>query len=73
MPLADAPSTGAATQDHRYRTGGFSPAGSLDGTRAFHTATLLPDGRVLVVGGSGDEGSLAQAEVWEPQEPSTTE
>jgi len=34
----------------------------------FHTATPLPDGRVLVVGGSGSylEDLLASAEVWDP-------
>ena len=48
-------------------TGTFSPAGSLAEARAYHTATLLPDGRVLVVGGDGIDGSiLASAEVWDP-------
>lgn len=45
-------------------------AGPLDGTRRFHTATLLPDGCVLVLGGIGEDGTLAQAEVWEPGDES---
>jgi hypothetical protein len=35
--------------------------------RVGHTATVLPDGRVLVVGGAGPEGEAAQAEVWDPR------
>ena len=52
---------GAATGD----AGSFSPTGSLAQPRGLHTATLLPDGRILVVGG-GDDGDLASAEVWDP-------
>ncbi len=48
------------------KTGAFAPAGSLIETRLHPTTTLLPDGRVLVVGGSGEDGPLASAEVWEP-------
>ena len=45
----------------------FSPAGSLTETRAAHTATLSPDGRVLIVGGGdGDGRPMATAELWDP-------
>ncbi len=48
-------------------TESFSPAGSLDAARVVHTATLLPDGRVLVVGGANPDGaSPASAEIWDP-------
>lgn len=48
-----------------------SPAGPMAGTRGFHTATLLADGSVLVVGGVGLDaadggGVLASAEIWKP-------
>jgi hypothetical protein len=47
-------------------------AGLLAEAREAHTATLLPDGRVLVIGGWGD-GPLASAEIWRPATPWTTE
>ncbi len=48
--------------------GTFSPTGSLAQPRTGHTATLLPDGRILVVGGVNwwDESNIATAEIWDP-------
>jgi WD40 repeat protein len=43
-------------------TGTFSPTGSMTIARTGHTATLLPDGRVLIVGGTAD----ASAELYDP-------
>jgi hypothetical protein len=51
------------------RTGSFSSTGSMTTPRAHHTATLLPDGRVLIVGGTTEswgEGELASAEIYDP-------
>src|SRR3712207_3957944 len=35
-------------------------------SREDHTATLLPSGKVLVVGGNGPGGQLASAELYDP-------
>lgn len=54
-------------------TDSFSPTGSLDVARADHTATRLPDGRVVVIGGfsslDGETGATVlapTAEVYDP-------
>ncbi len=41
--------------------------GSMGVARASQTATLLPDGRVLVVGGFNTTGILASAEIYDPR------
>ena len=39
----------------------------MQNARSFHTATLLPNGKVLVAGGSqGGGGVLASAELYDP-------
>lgn len=52
-------------------TGRFEPGPELAEARAGHTATLLADGRVLVVGGYRTAGldldAVAAAELWEPR------
>ena len=45
-------------------SGTFSPAGSLGDARAAHTATLLRDGRVLVIGGVDVDDVFASGELW---------
>ena len=48
-------------------TGTFAPAGYLTDGRSWHTATLLPDGRVLVVGGDGEVWDVyAEEYTWDP-------
>jgi len=50
-------------------TNTWSPTGSLSANRQVHTATLLGNGKVLVVGGLGDdpESTLASAEIYDPR------
>jgi Galactose oxidase, central domain/Kelch motif len=52
-------------------TGIWTAAGSMGTPRAHHTATLLPDGKVLVVGGAGS--ALAPAELYDPSSRSWTD
>jgi hypothetical protein len=48
-------------------TGAFGPTGSLAEARIGHTATRLPGGRVVVIGGSdGRLGLVGPAETWDP-------
>ncbi len=45
--------------------GTWTPTGSLGHARFSHTATLLPDGKVLVAGGF-NEGNVPSAELYDP-------
>ena len=47
----------------------FSFTDSLIHARSFHTATLVSDGQVLVMGGNGPNRILASAELWIPSIP----
>jgi hypothetical protein len=44
----------------------WTVTGSLGTARDFHTATLLPDGRVLVAGGFGTSDVLSSAQLYDP-------
>jgi hypothetical protein len=47
--------------------GSINPVREMSARRAAHTATLLPNGKVLMAGGfTGDENSLASAEIFDP-------
>src|SRR6185369_6407900 len=47
--------------------GAISATRSMTNQRAAHTATLLPDGKVLIAGGfGGNESSLPSAEIFDP-------
>ena len=48
-------------------TGEFVATGSMSDPRAGHTATLMLDGRVLVVGGAGPTGAPVGAEFYDPE------
>ena len=49
------------------QTGGtFTPTGNMAVPRSQHTATLLPDGRVLIAGGASSNTSMTSAEIYEP-------
>lgn len=58
----------ASAELYNPATGTFSATGSMAAVRADHTATLLPNGKVLVAGGVDFNSyvSLASAEIYDP-------
>ena len=67
----DGPITHAVSELYDPTTGTFSLTGSLNDHRHAHTATLLPDGKVLIAGGTqttspGFGISLNTAELYDP-------
>ena len=60
---------GAATRAEIYdpKRGRFVLTGRLSEWRDDHTATRLPDGRVLVTGGWGEGGVLTSSETFDPR------
>ncbi len=46
--------------------GTFTATGSMNHERVFHTATLLPTGKVLIAGGDNLTGALSSAELYDP-------
>src|SRR4029450_12051261 len=64
------PPQGEAGQSQADLTWRFT--GDLKNARGHHTATLLPDGRVLVAGGLGAEGTNTSAELFAPKRRGST-
>jgi hypothetical protein len=56
----------SSTEIYDPSSNSWSPSGVLAVARASHTATLLPSGKVLVVGGQGNSGTLSDAELYDP-------
>ena len=54
-------------------TGNFTSISGLDGRRGGHTATMLLDGRILIVGGGNSEGLAKAAEIYDPTSNAFTE
>ncbi|MCW5911452.1 MAG: hypothetical protein KIT62_10275 [Cyclobacteriaceae bacterium] len=54
----------ASTEIFDPQTESSSPGASMNVKRAGHTATLLPDGNVLITGGFDSSGFLASAELY---------
>jgi hypothetical protein len=59
----------ASAEIYDPKTGTFSATGPMAHRRAFHRATLLADGRVLITAGAVDNGvtALATAEIYDPK------
>lgn len=69
---ADLATIDAVSSSELYdpKTNSWSPAASMHVARAFHTATLLPDGRVAIIGGVEQINqryvALADVELYDP-------
>lgn len=57
----------ASAEIYDPNTNTFTPTGEMNEARAGHTATLLPNGLVLIVGGWGGDGRLPTTELYDPQ------
>jgi len=56
----------ASAELYNPATGAWTRTGSMANARSGHTATLLPNGQVLVAGGNGDASTLTNCELYNP-------
>ena len=56
----------ASVELYEPAIGNWTVTGAFATTRTNHTATLLPNGKILVAGGVGGSGYLASAELYDP-------
>jgi hypothetical protein len=65
---ANNPTFLASAELYDPTTGTFGPIDPMADMRAYHTATVLADGRVLIIAGAVDDGvtTLASAELYDP-------
>jgi hypothetical protein len=66
------PNLGGGTGSGSGGPGSFVQTGSMSTPRMLHSASLLPDGKVLVAGGTDGFSSLDSAEVYDPATASWT-
>jgi N-acetylneuraminic acid mutarotase len=62
----------ASAEKYDPTRGTWTASANMANRRSAHTATLLPDGRVLVVGGYDDWAALDSAELYDPASGSWT-
>jgi Galactose oxidase, central domain len=58
---------GPSAELYDPRVGNFAKTGTMGTERVSHTATLLPNGEVLLAGGWDRDGVLASAELYDPE------